>query len=77
MLIGHVNLHVEWVRLHFKHDLQNVKDSKIRNYLADKLAAIPIQEFLAGVSVEKVAEETLAEASLPEAAEEIDAAEDG
>ncbi len=53
----------------FKHELQKMSDAKITSYLESKLAAIPIQDFLIGVSTEdfvdkaalSVAEETLTE----------------
>jgi hypothetical protein len=41
-------------RFGYRHELQNMPDEKIRSYLSEKLAGIPIQEFLIGVSVEEL-----------------------
>ncbi len=59
-------------RLSIRHELQNMPDSEISDYLKKKLAAIPILDFLAGVTPYDPEQET--ESS--EAEEEIDSLED-
>lgn len=41
-------------RLGIKHELQTMNEDKISNYLNKKLAGIPVQEFLSGVSVSEL-----------------------
>ncbi len=41
-------------RLGVKHDLQSMPESEMRDYLQSQLAAIPIQDFLADVSLEAI-----------------------
>ncbi len=41
-------------RLGFEHDLQTLPDKEIRPFLTDALASVPIQDFLADVSVEQL-----------------------
>lgn len=55
-------------RLGFTHELQSLRDDEINQYLANKLASIPIQDFLIGVSPEDLATDT----ALPEAEDEIE-----
>jgi hypothetical protein len=44
-------------RVGFRHELQRMADSEINAYLAEKLNAIPVQDFLSGVSPEVLAVE--------------------
>ncbi len=60
-------------RLGFQHELQTMPESEISQYLEDKLAPVPIQDFLIGVSSADL--ET--EAELPDASEEIEATSEG
>lgn len=59
-------------RLGIRHELQDMRDSEINDYLAEKLADIPILDFLAGVTPYDLEQET--ESS--EAEEEIESLED-
>ena len=58
-------------RLGFQHELQKMPDSKIEGYLKRKLDNIAIQEFVTGVSVDKLAETSL----LPDTEDEIEGIE--
>lgn len=55
-------------RIGFRHELQDMPDAQIEAYLAMKLEAIPVQDFLTGVSLDKLE----AEADLPGADEELE-----
>jgi hypothetical protein len=44
-------------RLGLQHELQKMPDDQIHGYLETKLLDIPIQDFLAGVSITKLQEE--------------------
>ncbi|HEY9283707.1 MAG TPA: CfrBI family restriction endonuclease [Pyrinomonadaceae bacterium] len=59
-------------RLGIKHELQNLADSKISDYLEGKLDAMPVQEFLIGVSPADLEQEK----EMPEAEEQIAPFED-
>jgi hypothetical protein len=59
-------------RLGFRHELQEMPDDRIKDYLAGRLKGIAVQDFLSGVSQE----ELLEDAELPEAADEIEAVDD-
>jgi hypothetical protein len=59
-------------RLGFRHELQEMPDDQIKDYLAGKLKGIDVQDFLSGVSQE----ELLEDAELPEAVDEIEAVDD-
>lgn len=41
-------------RLGFQHELQNMRDDQIQPFLRTKLSTIPIQDFLSGVSLERL-----------------------
>lgn len=56
-------------RLGFKHRLQTMRDDDIGDYLQTALVAVPIQDFLIGVSPEQLAVDT----ELPDAEDEIEA----
>lgn len=60
------------VRLGIRHELQEMPDSKIGDYLARKLELIPVQDFLVGISQDQLEQDT----EMPEAAEEIESFED-
>jgi hypothetical protein len=59
-------------RLKFTHELQTLPDAEISDYLTEKLAVIPVQDFLIGVAPEELDQDT----ELPEAAVETEAYED-
>jgi hypothetical protein len=59
-------------RLGFRHELQEMPDDQIKDYLTDRLKGVAVQYFLSGVSQEDLLEDT----ELPEAADEIEAIED-
>ncbi len=59
-------------RLGIKHELQKLADNEIGNYLEKKLSAIPIQDFLAGISPEDLEQDE----GLPQIEAEIAAYED-
>lgn len=42
----------------YRHELQNLPDDRITTYLADKLKSIPIQEFLQGVTLDDLQNNT-------------------
>ncbi|MCI0490889.1 MAG: CfrBI family restriction endonuclease [Blastocatellia bacterium] len=56
-------------RLGIQHELQNMPDSKMGDYLAGRLAAIPILDFLSGVTPSELEDETEAFESEPEVSE--------
>ena len=56
-------------RFGFKHELQTMPEEQIRGYLAAKLAAVPITDFLTGVRAEDLAADT----ELTEAQDEVEA----
>src|SRR5205085_11148810 len=53
-------------RVGIKHELQTMPDGEISDYLARKLAGIPVQDFLVGVSAEELEQEE----EMPEAEDE-------
>ncbi len=59
-------------RLGIKHELQRLDDGKISDYLETRLDAIPVQEFLAGISPADLEQDT----EMPEAAEQVSPFED-
>jgi hypothetical protein len=59
-------------RLGVRHELQDMRDDIIGDYLAAKLATISVQDFLTGISAETLD----ADAEMPEAIDQIEAYED-
>lgn len=55
-------------RLGVEHELQKISDDEINDYLASKLAAIQIQDFLTGVSTDDLTSDT----QLPQVEEELE-----
>ncbi|MCL4874784.1 CfrBI family restriction endonuclease [bacterium] len=51
-------------RLKIKHELQNMPDNKIRDYMASKLSTIPVQDFLSTVSFADIEAEITEEETL-------------
>lgn len=59
-------------RMGLKHPLQSLPDREMHRYLAERLATIPVQEFLSGISVPLPGDAD----ELPDAEEEIEATAD-
>jgi hypothetical protein len=58
-------------RFGIEHELQNLDNGEIRRYLENRLAAIPVQDFLSGVSTEALIAEAEQEADEASAEDEI------
>lgn len=59
-------------RVGIKHELQEMSDGEISDYLAKKLAGIPVQDFLTGVSADTLEADT----EMAEAGDEVEAYDD-